>query len=436
MRTFCYAIFLAHCALSLTFGAEPTEIRKWASTSGSTVDGRVLAVVNSVARLERADGPEVNVPLSAFVEADRALLIEHFGVKADESGGLEVAGEPKGSDSVAATGMPHELGVVHGPIDAGDGATYFLYLPKSLKQDRKAPFLLYTNSGRGNANGLKTFIEGAEVCGWVLAMSVESSNAAGFVTNLKVSKATVAHVIETLPVDPTRVYFTGNSGGGATAMMNAAEIECAGAMPNIGYIPSGHDPNSKGHYFVLGGGKDYNRYLSAYIGKRFKKNAVHRMHPGGHGGGPQSLFVDGIFWLNMRYLLDQRGDHDEEAADFEAALITWMNENKEKDPQRVYSTARLLKDDYSIGGTNKELVEQIIAELGKKQNNVKYHEGLLAIDELSEKKMAEFGEGGGSKFRHTDKSVIRAAEKLLEEYGSVPFIGDTLKAIIEPTVGS
>lgn len=406
--------------------AEPTESRTWTSTNGTTVEGRVLRIDGDRAVLERDDGPEVAVPIKAFVAEDRRMLEEHFQVGA--------AGEAEGSGAAPAEGLPHPQGEVVGPVDTGEEATYFLYLPTTLAADRKAPLLFYTHSGGGNQQLLSSIKEGAEVCGWVMAISVESKNKSPVEDNKRVSKACVAHILETLPVDEGRVYFTGNSGGGAMSMYNSEQIKCAGAMPNVGYIPQDCDP-PKASYYVLGGGNDYNRYLTAHIGKKFGKDAVHRMHPGGHGVCPAWQRVDGMVWLNARYLEEERRDHEEEAVDFEARVIEWIRGLADKEPHRAYATARLLKDDYGISGANAGIVDGLIGELGEEPKNVLYHEGLGEIDEISEDEFAEFGEGGGSKFKHADPGVTRKIEKLLEKYRGVPVIEGTLEAMAKPTVG-
>ena len=86
------------------------------------------------------------------------------------------AKKPKPSGAEPATDLPHPQGEVVGPIDTGEGAKYFLYLPKTLKKNQKAPLLFYTNSGGGNKANLNSITEGAELCGWIMAISVESKN--------------------------------------------------------------------------------------------------------------------------------------------------------------------------------------------------------------------------------------------------------------------
>src|SRR5690606_7421574 len=117
------------------------------------------------------------------------------------------------------------------------------------------------------------------------------------VRNHEHAKNTVRHAIETLPVDGNRVYFTGGSGGGAMSFYNATRIKSAGAMPHIGYIPQDSTPKS-GHFFVISGTNDYNRYASANAVEEIGKEAIHRYFVGPHHEGPDWLCTEGMTWLN------------------------------------------------------------------------------------------------------------------------------------------
>ena len=73
--------------------------------------------------------------------------------------------------------------------------------------------------------------------GWILAASVESSNKTHGAVNLRHAANNIAMLRKDPLVDPKRIYFTGQSGGGAMSWWNASELDGAGTMPAIGYIP-------------------------------------------------------------------------------------------------------------------------------------------------------------------------------------------------------
>ena len=90
-------------------------------------------------------------------------------------------------------------------------------------------------------------------------------------------------------------------------------------------------------------------------------------------------------------------------------------------------------EDYAIEGPNAQSVTTISGELAKDPINVRYTEGIAAINEFSNKYYAPEGEGGGSKGSHTSSQIERAAEKLATEYAGVPEIEEIAKGLGKPT---
>lgn len=417
---FCISLHFAYAA--------PTEKREWSTTSGHTLEAVALGLVDGKVSLKKSNGSVVKVKLSLLTDSDQAFLKKHFKVNEKQAkvGDAKVAGSGKAS----ADGLPHPVGELSGPVMA-NGSKYLVYIPKTLKKDRKASLLFYTHSGGGgNGKLIKQLADAAETLGWIMAISVESSNKG--TQNGKHVKNCLEHLLETLPVDEDRIHYSGNSGGAAQAFTNSSKKRAFGVMPNVGYIPQGVDVKAKVVY-GMGGGNDYNRYLTAYAANKFKKNGFHRMSPKGHGPGPADHYMDGMIWMHCKYLEMEKPSADEKA-DFEASIISWMNKLKSKNPKRAYSTACIVRDVYEISGDNAKLNDAIIKELSGDHANVLYHEGLLEINELSKDKLVSLGEGGGSKQKHFSKKVADAAEKLKPKYEAVKEIIDVLSAIMKKTV--
>ncbi len=188
MKKLFLLIFPAFVFVMLTSSgraAPPTEMRAWKSTTGTSIEAKATAFADGVATLETAAGRTVQVPAAKLSEADRELLSSHF------------AGAPAGAASAGAppSGLPHPLGSAVGPIKAPNGS-YVLYLPNSLKAGRKAPLLFFTDSGGGETGKLRRLMEGAEICGWIVAMSVESRN--GPEDYLPPIESCVQHILATL----------------------------------------------------------------------------------------------------------------------------------------------------------------------------------------------------------------------------------------------
>lgn len=429
MRTTCILLL---SLLSLPLFAEPTEEREWRSTAGTTIKASAVEVVDGVVQLKSADGRLLKVPMDKLSEEDQAILKEHFTIKEPEPG------QPTASGAVMISeGLTYPAGEVSGPVDVGEGSHLFVYVPKTLREGRKAPLMFVTGAGGGGKKSAAQYSEGAEVNGWIIAASVESKNGPNHPDgNHEHSKRCVAHLLENLPIDEERVYFTGNSGGGAMSFYNALRIKSAGNMPLIGYSPD-KKYDKKQYCYGIGGTADYNRYLTAHAVSQFGDQGFHRLHPGGHSGGPAWIGDEGIAWLNGRYLGDRRkeADLDDERVDYEASMIGWIEKLRGSEPYRAHYWCQFLKEGYEIEGPNAVIVEEIFEELNAEETNSRYTEGIAAIDEFSDKYFAGEGEGGGSAFKHTSSKIEGAAAKMATEYAGIPLIEDIAKGLGEPTVG-
>ncbi len=412
--------------------AKPTASREWISVTGSKVTGAALSVKAGKVQFKLADGRELALPMDKLSAADQKFLTEHFGAEATKQAAASEAADSGGE--FVTDGLAQKIGQVVGPVDAGNGSHYFLYIPKSLRKGRLAPLMHANDSGGGNGNSVKGFIEAAEICGWVLAASVESKNANGIAQNHAFAKSNVKHITDSLPVDPERIYFTGGSGGGAMSFYNAAKLPGAGSMPQIGYIPDGAVPKG-GDHFVCGGATDYNRYTSSNAAKTLGKGAIHRLYVGGHGGAPPWLRTEGIVWLNGRYLAKNKrsGKLAGECLDYEAAMIAWIQKLSSTESHRAYFWCVFLRDEYKISGANATTLGAVTSKLGADANNMSYVEGILEISEFSEKHFS--GMGTGSAFKHTTPKITSAAEKLAEKFAGVPMIPEIFTEMGKPTVG-
>ncbi|MBK1854823.1 hypothetical protein JO972_07620 [Verrucomicrobiaceae bacterium 5K15] len=424
-------MFVSFCCLllqiSFAIAAEPTELRTWQATSGHKVQAKATQVDEGTVHLEKEDGKVVRVPLAKFVAADQERLKKHF----------EISDEPAladGSGAKAAEGLPHPVGEITGPVQAGTNSSYYVYLPKSLKQGRKAPLLFYTNSINGNGKWIQELTEYAELFGWVVAISVESCNKAGYEKSKASCKLALEHIMATLPVDDERIHYTGNSGGGAVAFLNSETMAAYGILPNTSYALESVKVRTTVVY-ALGGGYDYNRYLTADAAERYKKDGFHRMTKLSHNRAPADHRGDGMFWMHCKYLGDAKKDHQEEAKDFEISTLEWLATLKQDNPKRAYSNAIVFQEIYQPEGSNGRALEQLIKELAEDKDNVLYHEALLAIDKFSGKYYAPLGEDAGSEMGHKPpKRVVSAVEKLQLSYGHIPEINEVLEAMKKVTV--
>ena len=405
--------------LGMLVVASGAELREWSSgDGGSTMSASLVKVLGDKVVLKSAKGRRITVPINRLGKTDQAYLAAYSREQA-----------LKKREAEQVVDLPYAQGEVVGPIQAGSHSSYFLYLPKSLRHSRKVPLLFYTHALGGNAALLEGLVDGAEIAGWIMAISIESRND-NTSSNLEASKKAVGHIIDTLPVDEDRLYFTGNSGGGAQAYENADAMDACGVMPNIGYIPSRVDPPD-GHCFILNGGYDYNRYAGAHARKEIGDRAVHRFFPQGHAMAPEWLMEEGILWLEGQYLAERGKRVPEEQLDYEQDMLEWLDGLKTSEPHRAYYWGLFLETELTLSTENRAAVVGLVDELKKNEINRLYVEGLTAIDQLSLDTLSRFNRSEGH--GHCNKSVVSACNDLLMKYNGVPFVEEILEALKKPT---
>ncbi|WP_411847057.1 SHD1 domain-containing protein [Roseibacillus persicicus] len=389
------------------------EVRTWTSQAGSKIEAEVVEVAGDKVTLKRSDGKEITAPIASLSEADQKFLREYSQA--------EKASPPDN--------LPHPLGRAVGPIKA-ENSHYFLYLPNSLVAGRRAPLLFFTGSGGGNLKMLDRYIQAAEVGGWIVAVSKETRNNQNSLPHVL---ACMKHLETTLPVDSNRLYFTGASGGGQRAMMNAAGYKGAGAIPIIYHgILDGEEVPSKGHYYFIGGAQDYNRYGTAAARRNLGRNAFHRFHPGGHNNGPDTLVQDGMLWLNARFYASTKDrEYAEQASDFERNLLDFLEGLPDGASYRAFMLLSFIRDDYEISSANQSRADALFAKLQSNPQNALYLEALADLDELSEKDLSEHGVGTLKK--HTSKKVSREAARLRDKYPGLHEIPAILENLQKPT---
>ncbi|MBK1831350.1 hypothetical protein JIN77_11475 [Verrucomicrobiaceae bacterium R5-34] len=406
-------LFPLFFSLSLSLTAAPTAQRVWTSTAGTTVEASAVSYQKGSVSFKTSAGRVIRVPLEKLVADDQTLLREHFGIVEPKPG------EPTSSERAFITDdFPHPVGEASGPIEAGNGSNYYIYVPKTLRKDRPVPLMIYTSAGGGKERVVNRYKLGAELNGWIIASPVESKNGPSHPEgNYKHSKQCFEHLIATLPIDQERIYFSGDSGGGAMAFYNAMRIQSAGIMPFVAYSPENN--YKKKHYcYSIGGASDFNRYSTARAAAQYGKRGIHRFVKGGHTNGPEEAGVEGMVWLNGMHLADTRKDSelDDDRLDFESTLINWIKELTEETPHRAYYWCDFLVNHYEIEGKNASLVGPLMKALEKDPNNARYVEGLEALDDFSDKYFTS-AQGASSLPR-----INKALEKLSEKYIGVPYI--------------
>lgn len=425
MKTFLLILSVTLSALH----AEPTESREWQASSGHRTQGRALSATATTVKLELASGKTVDLPLAKLVAEDREFVIKHFNIVAPKEG------DPiRSTDAlIGEEGLDHPPSKVSGPVASAEGSRYHIYIPKSLRKGRKAPLLHFNGSGGGNPGEMKRYLGGCERFGWILVASVESHNKTHGEVNLRHAANNITALRENPLVDPKRIYFTGQSGGGAMSWWNARQLDGAGTLPVIGYIPP-EVKAGKGHHFILGGATDWNRYHGGLAAAQFGKDAFYRMYPGGHSFPKDERIIhEGIAWLTGKYLAANKSDSSlaNERLDYEAAMIDWIRELAEKESWIAYRLADFMEKTYGISGKNADILGPVVSKLRQSSQNVAFAEGVQAIHEFGVKQFGSFPYTGNMQGKNHEAHA-KAATRLATKFQGTPFVEETLLEMAKP----
>lgn len=401
-----FSILLSFLLSCVAHAAEPTETRGWKSTAGTTLEAKATGIENGTVVFEAAGGRIMKVPLDKLAEADRDLLSAHF--------------------AAAAAALAHPLGKIAGPVDAGASA-YFVYLPESLKAGRTYPLLFYTSAGGGNAGTLKALVEGAELCGWIIACSVESKNGGG--DNFGHSKRCLEHITKSLPVAPGRIYFGGNSGGARQAFYNGSQLGSAGVMALIAGAQPG-EMKKGNHYFFISGAYDYNRAGTSFSFDEVRRSAAFRFFPGGHGQSPGWLVTEGLVWLEGQ--AQRKSGNDAAKPEFEARVLAWLDGLKSKEAHRAAWWCAF----FAEGGmlpANRARLASLQSGISTDPQNPAYIAGIADLEELAAKTLSKSPRFSPDCFKFTSPEIQKAADKLLEKHAATPWVKEVLEGIKKMT---
>lgn len=391
--------------------AEPTESRTWKSTAGTSLEAKAKSIDGGVVTFETNDGRLVKVPLDKLADEDRATLAEHFGVQDKPA----AAGPPKGDAKLA-----HPLGQTVGPITVND-SNYFVYLPTTLKAGRTYPLLLYTGAGGGGEGTLNPLKEGAEIGGWIVACSVESRNGVGVLTNQGHVKNSVDHLQQTLPIDPKRIYYAGNSGGARMAFINSFKLNGAGVIALIAGAKDEEIERGKSYYFISGA-HDYNRAGTAHSYSLAKRASAFRFHQEGHTEPPDWMLTEAIVWMEAQW--QKQAKSAPSRADFEAAVAHWVGQLvKEDEPRAAWWISHL---------TNAGFRSKFPA-LKTTDAHTAYINGITALENFAASTIAEGPRYSPSCFNHTSPDIDRKADAMLQTVGSNAWLKGILEALKKPT---
>ncbi|QBG49171.1 hypothetical protein EGM51_17870 [Verrucomicrobia bacterium S94] len=205
------------------------EMREWRSRDGSqTLYAQYASVRNNdTVVLLSKELQKYIVPIARLSTEDQDYLFKEESRKA------------LGTNTGKVESAAYRRGEILGPLEAIDGSSFYLYVPKSLADIRSAPLMLYTGPTGGKLLNIRELINGAEVTGWIVAVAVEPDYYNSVDVNRKICDSMVQTLLNTAPVDRRRLYFAGFSAGASVSYYNQNTWKACGLIPMSTYIPQG-----------------------------------------------------------------------------------------------------------------------------------------------------------------------------------------------------
>lgn len=201
---------------------------------------------------------------------------------------------------------------------------YSLYLPSTFRADRSWPLILAFDAGGRGRRAVERYQAAAERYGYIVAGSNNSRNGP-WKRSLDAAKAMTADLTGRLPVDLTRIYTAGMSGGARVAMMVAlhpeviagrVRPEIAGVLASSAGFPSGEFRESVGFpVFGTVGTEDFNYREMTDLDRTLKSPHRVVVFEGGHTWLSSELATEAIEWMEIQAMSTGRRPPDRALVD-------------------------------------------------------------------------------------------------------------------------
>jgi dienelactone hydrolase len=325
------------------------------------------------------------------------------------------AGARRGAAAGAAE-LPCPPGVASEAIAAAGGKwTYHVYLPKAYAPARKWPVLFVMGPMGGTAGTLRRYTGGAELNGWILAVSVESRN--GFAQSQEAVLAMVQDVTSRLSTDPKRRYATGFSGGARMAFWLALKEKDFAGVLACGAGGAVEELSSKAAVYGLCGSNCFNRWDMACSFKGAGKNARLTFFVGNHAWADAEMVTRAMTWLNASHYgavgttspASRTAVFLEEKKALMAKIAAQIDACAAADPERAYEWTLCLARADDAPETRARLQAML-----QQPKVLAYAEGLKEMDRFVQK---HFATSGGDYARNNGtKAALKDATELAAKY--------------------
>jgi len=404
-------------AISSYAGAiEPTKFRIWTSKSGSKISAQASEMTqNGSIQLITKDGRELTLGIDEFSEKDQEFLEQHFKKKE-----LQFAAN---------------AGTLEGPVEADAGTSYFVYIPKNLDPETRAPVMIWTQSDGAKQETLQRFTEAADVLGMIIASPIEARHE-GQVTllnNFSHTRNVLSDVKRHYKINGHGIHFGGDKSGGAAAFHNSLKIQSAGTYTVSGYFTPNMTGANQGHHFLAGSTNSSQRYMTAYAAAKFDEDATHKLYLGAREMPDSRDITIGMIWMYAQGLYENATRRGDEIDTFEERVLPWLEELALNSKGQAAYLTRMLTSDCTLKGHFKQEIEKLHAQLLQSQEAVAHIQGTDALDIFSETQLARYGSHFKPLTAHSPKKFARMMAKLEKTYQKSEKLKPVLKALAEPT---
>jgi hypothetical protein len=401
---------------SFAGAVEPTKSRFWTSKSGSKVVAKAVELApNGMVKLVTDQGRELTLDILQLTEADQAFLSQHF------------------RKAAAAPGQNE--GVVEGPLKADADTSYFLYRPRNLNPDMKAPLMIWTQAEGGRRKTLEPFREAADLLGMIIATPVEARFEGGvtLLNNSAHTRDVLSKVKSDFRIQPAAVHFGGDKSGGAAAFHHASRWRSAGTYTVSGYIEPNMKPVQKGRHFLAGQTNSSSRYRTAWTAAKFGDQATHYLFEGTREMPRSSDVTIGMVWMYLPELYENPSSRSLEARQFEQRFLPWLRSLAKTSPGQAAFLTQMMVEDARLKGSFKNEIKGLQTSLARDAGAVAHVRGRHALDEFSEKEMARYGNHYAPLGNHLPKTYPRLTERLAAKYQQAEELQPIFKRLAQPT---
>ena len=184
--------------------------------------------------------------------------------------------------------------------------SYALYLPSSFSATRKWPIIYVFDPFARGRDAAEIVRAAAEKFGYIVAASNNSKNGA-MGGSKEAAEAVWQDTHQRLPIDLTRQYFAGLSGGArvATSLALSCGGCAAGVIANAAGFPVSNAPsgNIKFAYFATVGDADFNYAEFAQLRPKLDSSGARyliRTFEGPHGWAPPDVWSEALSWMDLQ----------------------------------------------------------------------------------------------------------------------------------------